>query len=116
MGFPWLTVQDNVEVALKARGMAPRLRAARARFARPRRTRRLRERVSARTVRENASESRIRRVRRVPIVNWLLAMLRAAHRHELEAELYSRPSGWISRLTKPDGSWQTQSTGAATPN
>jgi NitT/TauT family transport system ATP-binding protein len=28
--FPWLTVQENVEVALKARGMAPRLRAARA--------------------------------------------------------------------------------------
>ena len=28
--FPWLTVQDNVEVALKARGMAPRLRPARA--------------------------------------------------------------------------------------
>ena len=28
--FPWLTVQENVEVALKARGMSPRLRAARA--------------------------------------------------------------------------------------
>lgn len=28
--FPWLTVQDNVEVALKARGVPPKLRAARA--------------------------------------------------------------------------------------
>jgi NitT/TauT family transport system ATP-binding protein len=28
--FPWLTVQENVEVALKARGMSPRLRPARA--------------------------------------------------------------------------------------
>jgi NitT/TauT family transport system ATP-binding protein len=28
--FPWLTVQDNVEVALKARGVAPRSRAGRA--------------------------------------------------------------------------------------
>jgi NitT/TauT family transport system ATP-binding protein len=28
--FPWLTVQENVEVALKARGMAPRLRTTRA--------------------------------------------------------------------------------------
>lgn len=28
--FPWLTVQENVEVALKARGVAPKLRTARA--------------------------------------------------------------------------------------
>jgi NitT/TauT family transport system ATP-binding protein len=28
--FPWLTVQENVEVALKARGMSPRLRPSRA--------------------------------------------------------------------------------------
>ena len=28
--FPWLTVQENVEVALKARGMAPRLRSSKA--------------------------------------------------------------------------------------
>ena len=54
------------------------------------------------------------RVRRVPIVNWLLTMLQAADRHELEADVSSRRWDSSSRLRKPRSSWPLPSTGGVT--
>jgi NitT/TauT family transport system ATP-binding protein len=56
------------------------------------------------------------RIRRLPLFNWLLAMLQAADTHQLEKDVLTTASSSTSHRRRPRAKSRSSSTGAAMPN